>query len=121
MQAVLDALPGAGRVGPVCLVEQGRVAVGDEVGALLGAALVVVLIGERPGLSAADSMGAYVTYAPAPGTTDAARNCVSNIRPGGLGIAEAGATVANIIMAARQHGMTGVALGTRLNTLPALG
>lgn len=112
--ATLAALPEPGQVAPVCLVEQGRVAVGDEVAAALGAAAVVVLIGERPGLSAADSMGAYVTWAPAPGTLDAQRNCVSNIRPGGLGVAEAGATVAAILRAARLHRMTGVALSGRL-------
>lgn len=109
--AVLAALPASVQVAPVCLVEQGRVAVGDEIGAALGAAVVVVLIGERPGLSAADSMGAYVTWAPTPGTLDAARNCVSNIRPGGLGVPEAGATVAAIIEAARRHRLTGVELG----------
>ncbi len=119
VQAVLAALPHPGRVGPVCLVEQGRVAVGDEIGALLGAALVVVLIGERPGLSAADSMGAYVTYGPAIGISDAKRNCVSNIRPGGLGLAEAGGTIANIITAARRYRLTGVELGRRTNALPA--
>lgn len=116
---VLAALPNRGRVGQVSLVEQGRVAVGDEIGALLGAAMVVVLIGERPGLSAADSMGAYITYAPAVGTPDARRNCVSNIRPQGLGLAEAGATIANVIAAARRHQLTGVALATRMNALPA--
>lgn len=117
VQEVLAALPKPGRVGPVCLVEQGRVAVGDEIGALLGAALVVVLIGERPGLSAADSMGAYITHAPAIGTPDARRNCVSNIRPQGLGLAEAGATIANVVVAARRHLLTGVALATRMNAL----
>lgn len=118
MQEVLAVLPNPGRVGPVCLVEQGRVAVSDEVGARLGAALVVVLIGERPGLSAADSMGAYITHAPAIGTPDAKRNCVSNIRPQGLGLAEAGATIANVVAAARLHQLTGVALETRMNALP---
>ena len=117
--ATLAALPHPGRVGPACLAEQARVAVGDEIGALLGAAVVVVLIGERPGLSAADSMGAYVTFAPAVGTADAGRNCVSNIRPGGLGVAEAGGTIANIVAAARRHGLTGVGLGSRMDALPA--
>ena len=116
VREVLAILPPL-RIGPVCLVEQGRVAVGDEVGVLLGAALVVMLIGERPGLSAADSMGAYITYNPAIGTADAARNCVSNIRPHGLGLVEAGGTIANIILAARQHGLTGVELGTRMNVV----
>jgi ethanolamine ammonia-lyase small subunit len=69
---------------PVVIATQGRVALGDDVGAAFGAAAVAVLIGERPGLSAADSMGAYLTWQPRPGRTDAERNCISNIRPLGL-------------------------------------
>jgi ethanolamine ammonia-lyase small subunit len=65
------------RVSPVVVVEGGRVAIGDEIGGLFEADLVAVLIGERPGLSAADSLGVYVTWQPAPGTPDAARNCLS--------------------------------------------
>jgi ethanolamine ammonia-lyase small subunit len=71
-------------VPPVVIATQGRVALGDDVGAALGAVAVAVLIGERPGLSAADSMGAYLTWQPRPGRTDAERNCISNIRPLGL-------------------------------------
>jgi ethanolamine ammonia-lyase small subunit len=71
-------------ISPVVVAAQGRVALGDDVGAAIGAAAVLVLIGERPGLSAADSMGAYLTWQPRPGCTDAERNCVSNIRPLGL-------------------------------------
>jgi ethanolamine ammonia-lyase small subunit len=95
---------------PVAVVEQGRVAVGDEIGLALGAALVVVLIGERPGLSSPDSMGTYVTWDPRPGRTDAERNCISNIRVEGLGPAEAAVELASTLEKARRARLTGVAL-----------
>jgi ethanolamine ammonia-lyase small subunit len=105
-------------IGPVAVVEGGRVAIGDEIGGLLDADLVAVLIGERPGLSAADSLGVYVTWAPAPGAVDAARNCLSNIRPEGMPVAEAAAALVRLVASARQHRMTGVRLSQRLALAP---
>jgi ethanolamine ammonia-lyase small subunit len=96
--------------GPIALAEGARVALGDAVGAALGARLAVVLIGERPGLSAADSLGAYLTYDPKPGRNDAERNCISNIRPDGLPPAAAAQKLAWLISAALARGLTGVAL-----------
>ena len=78
---VLDA---GWKIGPIALVEQGRVGIGDPIGSLVQASMSLVLLGERPGLSAADSLGAYLTWQPGPGKTDADRNCISNIRTGGL-------------------------------------
>lgn len=98
------------RLGPVVVVRQGRVAIGDEIGALLGAGLVAVLIGERPGLSAPDSLGVYLTHDPRPGRVDAERNCISNIRPEGLPSAAAAHTLAWLMAEARRRSLTGVAL-----------
>jgi ethanolamine ammonia-lyase small subunit len=98
------------RVGPVVLARQARVALGDEIGAALGAEAVLVLIGERPGLSSPDSLGAYLTWAPRPGRHDAERNCVSNIRPDGLAIDAAAAKLAWLVQAMRRVRLTGVGL-----------
>ena len=97
-------------VGPVVVAEQARVAIGDEIGEVLGASATLLLIGERPGLSAPDSLGAYITWAPRVGRSDAERNCVSNIRPEGLGYDLAARKIAGYLNQARRLGLTGVAL-----------
>ena len=97
-------------IAPPSIVLQGRVAVGDEVGELLGAKIVVVLIGERPGLSSPDSMGLYITWAPAVGLTDERRNCISNVRPAGLRHDEAAARLHYLLSEARRRQLTGVGL-----------
>jgi len=106
-------------IGPVALARQCRVALGDEAGSALQARAVLVLLGERPGLSSPDSLGAYLSAAPAPGLADSQRNCVSNIRPEGLGYAEAARKIAWLLVAARQLGATGVVLKDRSDS-PAL-
>lgn len=98
------------RIAPCCLVSQGRVAIGDEIGALLGAQLSVVLIGERPGLSSPDSLGAYLTWDPLPGRSNAERNCISNIRPEGLNYAAAAFKLLHLMRQARARKLSGVAL-----------
>ena len=102
-------LPGW-NLAPLCVVEQGRVAIGDEIGEGLGAQIALVLIGERPGLSSPDSLGAYVTWSPRPGRSDAERNCISNIRPEGLSYARAAEQLAYILTEARRRKLTGVGL-----------
>ncbi len=96
--------------GSVCLVRDGRVAIGDEIGEVLGAALIVMLIGERPGLSASDSLGLYLTWEPRVGRTDAERNCISNVRPGGLSYAEAAGRLLSQMNRARSLQQSGVEL-----------
>ena len=110
-RAALPPLRGFGwRVGPAVVVEQGRVAIGDEIGYALEARLVATLIGERPGLSAPDSLGIYLTWAPAPGRIDAERNCLSNIRAGGMSYDEAARRLAYLAREAMKRGVTGIAL-----------
>ena len=98
------------RVAPVAIVEQGRVAIGDEIGQVLGARLVVVLIGERPGLSSPDSLGAYLTWQPRPGRTDAERNCISNIRAEGLSYVAATHKLLFLMNESRRLKLSGVRL-----------
>ena len=98
------------RIAPLAIVEQGRVAIGDEVGIALGAKMVLVLIGERPGLSSPDSLGAYIAWNPRPGVTDAQRNCISNIRHEGLSYKDAAARLVYYILEAHRLEQTGVAL-----------
>jgi ethanolamine ammonia-lyase small subunit len=97
-------------VGPAVVATGARVALGDEIGALVGARMAVMLIGERPGLSAPDSLGAYLTFAPRPELTDADRNCVSNIHAAGLGYDEAAFKIAWLVREGLARQVTGVAL-----------
>ncbi len=112
LEAAGDAL------GIVAVATQARVALGDEVGERVQAGAVLVLIGERPGLSSPDSLGAYLTWAPRRGRRDAERNCVSNIRPEGQPPAQAAARLAWLLGAARRLGATGVALKDESNVAP---
>lgn len=95
---------------PLQLVQQGRVAIGDEIGERLQVKLVLVLIGERPGLTAPDSLGAYLTWAPKPSTTDEARNCISNIRPEGLPYKLAAEKMYYLVQEAFRLRLTGIRL-----------
>ena len=110
---------------PVVIANQARVALGDEVGEVLGARLVLLLVGERPGLSSPDSLGAYLTFAPCIGLTDAARNCVSNIRGEGLSYEQAAFKLVWLAREALRLGESGVALkdesDTALLTAPSTG
>lgn len=121
LQAYLPLATARGlSLAPLVLVEQGRVAIADEIAAGFGAAQCAILIGERPGLSSPDSMGVYFTHAPRPGLTDADRNCLSNIRPAGQSPGEAARKLAWLSVQARSLGLSGVALKDTSDT-PQLG
>lgn len=113
IDAIRTQAPAGWTLGPVVIAEQGRVALGDEVGELLNARMVAVLIGERPGLSSPDSLGIYLTTAPRVGRHDAERNCISNVRPEGLDITTAARKLWWLAAAATALGATGVALKDR--------
>jgi ethanolamine ammonia-lyase small subunit len=111
LAGVLPALRADGwRIAPVVVVRHGRVAIGDVIAATLRTNCVALLIGERPGLSAPDSMGAYLTWKPGPKTTDADRNCISNIRPDGIGYGDAAFKLVHMLRAMRRHRVSGVLL-----------
>ena len=109
----LPTEPSPYKIAPITLVEQGRVAIGDDIGELLNAQVVMVLIGERPGLSSPDSLGLYLTWEPKTGLNDACRNCISNIRPAGLSYFEAARRAVYLLQEAKKCGLTGVNLKDR--------
>jgi ethanolamine ammonia-lyase small subunit len=95
---------------PICLVKQGRVAIADDIGMYVKARLSLILIGERPGLSSADSVGAYITFNPRTGLTDESRNCISNIRPYGLSFRSASKKIFYLVQEAFRRKLSGVEL-----------
>lgn len=113
VQAIVHSAPQGWHMGPVVIATQARVALGDEVGALLGARMVAVLIGERPGLSSPDSLGIYLTWQPQAGRSDAERNCISNVRAEGLAPQAAAARLWWLCVEARRLGLTGIGLKDR--------
>jgi len=119
LSRVVPALRDEGcRFAPLIIVRQGRVAIGDAIAMALNATCVTVLIGERPGLSAPDSMGAYLTWRPAAQTTDAERNCISNIRPEGLDYETAAYKLMHLLHVMRVRNLSGVALKDDSDRLP---
>jgi ethanolamine ammonia-lyase small subunit len=111
LSRAMPVLRGEGfKIAPLVIVRHGRVAAGDAVAVALAAKCAVVLIGERPGLSTPDSMGAYLTWRPNPQTNDAERNCISNIRPEGIDYESASFKLTHLLRAMRARGLSGVAL-----------
>ncbi|WP_395826483.1 ethanolamine ammonia-lyase subunit EutC [Collimonas sp.] len=107
------------RLAPIIIARQARVAIGDEIGELLGAKVVVVLIGERPGLSSPDSMGLYLTWAPRVGLTDESRNCISNVQPAGLSYEEAAFKLHYLLRQAHERQLSGIRLKDETATIAA--
>ena len=107
-------------VGPIVLAYQARVALGDDIATAFGARAVVILIGERPGLSAADSLGAYLTYAPKADSQNSDRNCISNIRDGGLTPEDGAARIAYLVRSAFEQGKSGYQLKDLSESQPLL-
>lgn len=120
VKAIVHRLRGLGfSLAPIILASQARVALSDPIGEALGAGIAIMLIGERPGLSAADSLGAYVTYSPQTGTPDSRRNCVSNIREGGLSAELAAEGIVDLVVAMAKTGLSGVGLKDAMMKLEA--
>lgn len=122
LSALAEEFNGRYRVAPPVIATQARVALGDHIGAALNVSTLIVIIGERPGLSVADSLGIYLTHLPRPGRTDADRNCISNIHPpDGLGYQNAARTAAALVAGARLLGRSGVMLKDSSRTTPPAG
>lgn len=118
LDALLPLLTPHWSLTPIVIAEQARVAIADPIGQALHANLTLLLIGERPGLSSPDSLGAYLTWAPSPGRTDAERNCISNIRTHGLGYSAAAQRIAALANEAQRLQLTGTALKDLEAALP---
>jgi ethanolamine ammonia-lyase small subunit len=110
LKALRKTLAGSFTFAPVVIATQARVALADEIGEIQGVRLAIILIGERPGLSSPDSLGIYLTHGPRIGRHDAERNCISNVRPEGLGYEQAAFKLAWLIRQALRLGLSGVAL-----------
>lgn len=119
LDCILPELLNAGwRVGPIPIVEQGRVAIGDEIGEILKPEILVMMIGERPGLSSPNSLGVYLTHGPRVGKTDADRNCLSNVRVAGLSHATAAHKLRYLLEESRRRALSGVALKESADEVP---
>ncbi len=105
------------KIGPAVIANQARVALGDEIASRLKAKISIILIGERPGLSSADSLGAYLTWAPKPGCSNAQRNCISNIRPAGFPVGDAARKLVYLMNEARKNSISGVLLKDNYSAL----